>query len=130
MLRSPVRVLDVGIGVAILVLGLAGVLSTATHPAEREQVFGLFAANLPQALVHVVLGGALVAAGAAAERIARIAAQLGGTLLLALGIAGLFLVDSGIDVLALGASDNLAHFCAAVVLLTAGFGIPERAGAS
>lgn len=129
MLRSPIRVSGLAVGAVLLVLGVAGTVATATDPTHTEEVLGVFAANLPQAIVHLALGAGLVLASLASLRAARPATQLGGTLLLALGVAGLFLVDSGANVLALGASDNLLHFCAAALLLTVGFGAEQPANA-
>lgn len=127
MLRSPIRLVAVVVGAAIFALGVVGAIAAVVDPGNSEAVLGVFAANLPQALLHLGIGAGLVLAALASLRTARFAAQLGGTLLLALGVAGLFLVDSAANVLALGPSDNLLHFTAAAILLTVGFGATRGA---
>ena len=122
MLRSPIRLAAVVVGAGIFALGVVGAIAAVVDPGNSEAVLGLFAANVPQALLHLGTGAGLVLAAVASLRAARLATRLGGTILLALGIAGLFLVDSAANVLALGPSDNLLHFTAAAILLTVGFG--------
>ena len=50
-----------------------------------------------------------------------------GFALLVLGFAGLLLIGSEFNVLALNAADNVLHFAAAVVLLLVGIGADSRA---
>ena len=45
-----------------------------------------------------------------------------GAVFLVLGIAGLFVIGTGLNVLALNGADNVVHFASTVILLAVGLG--------
>jgi hypothetical protein len=106
VLRSPNRIVALALGAGFAVLGI---LSLVTG---RPWLGAL-------ALVAAVLLTGTSLRGIGPARIANIAA---GTVWLALGYAGLFLVGSGSNVLELAALDEVVLFAAAVVQLAVGLG--------
>jgi hypothetical protein len=61
-------------------------------------------------------------AGLATVTAAKAVATVVGAVFLVLGIAGLFVIGSPVNVLALNGADNVLHFASAVVLLAVGLG--------
>lgn len=126
MLReSANRVTALVIGAGYLVLGALGfTVSSAlalTHPIGGL-LFGVITVNSLQNIVHLVIGAVLVAAALLGRTAARLATRLGGTALLLLGIAGLFISGADYNLFGVNAAANLLHFASAATLLAVGLG--------
>jgi hypothetical protein len=128
--QSPNRLVAVIVGGLYVALGLVAFTATAGVGIVSTTggfLFGVLEVNVVQNVVHVVIGAALLAAGFSGVRFARGANSAVGSLLLALGLAGLFMVGTDSNLLALNGADNVLHFGSSVVLLAVGLGADKPA---
>lgn len=111
MRSSPNRVVGLVVGGGFVALGVLGFL---LNPLATMSV------NPLQNLLHLLVGTALMACAllGGSPRCNAIV----GTLLLAIGIAGLFIVSTDFNVLAVNGPANLLHFVGAACLLAVGLG--------
>jgi len=122
---SANRVTALVVGVAFLALGAVGLATTLGKPfADPIGVLlaGVVSVNAFQSVIHLTLGALLVAAAIAGRTPARLTTRVLGSLLLCLGLAGLFLSSTEQNVIAVNAAANLVHFLAAATLLAVGLG--------
>ena len=129
MRTSPNRLLALAGGLALALLGAGGLVAHATAPAAGGFVsppgvllLGVLEVDPLQSLLHLAIGIALGAAGIAGRRSARAANQVAGTVFLLLGLAGLFVVGTPANLLALNGAGNVLHFGTATLLLAVGLG--------
>ena len=115
MSRSPSRVTALVVGGVLLLVGALGFTATA-----QDWLFGILSVNAAQNVLHLVIGAALVAVALVGR--APLLAALIGTLLLAVGVAGLFIINTPANVIAVNGAANLLHFASAAVLLAVGLG--------
>ncbi|AGZ45799.1 DUF4383 domain-containing protein [Actinoplanes friuliensis] len=73
-----------GLGVALVIVGLAGCLAVG-----RGSLLGLLQVTLPHNMFHLAVGTALVSAAILGPRPARVTATTAGLTFLGLGVAGL-----------------------------------------
>ena len=106
--------------------GLVAALSPV-DPALGPLIAGVLAASVPLAVLHLVITGALALAASRGERLARPVNVAVGTLLLALGMFGLFAVGTPANVFGLNGADNALHFAASSGLLATGLGAARQA---
>ncbi|QAV70617.1 DUF4383 domain-containing protein [Salinibacterium sp. UTAS2018] len=130
MTRSPNRMLGAIVGAFFVLFGLLGFTVTngvGFFATEGGLLANLFQLNVFHNVIHIVIGAALVLA-ALSHRAASRAVNAGlGFTFLVLGFAGLLLVGSEFNILAINPADNVLHFAAAVVLLVVGIGADSRA---
>ena len=125
MTKSPNRVIGIIFGVIFIVLGLVGFTSTTGvefFATNGGLLLGIFEVNLAHNLLHLLIGTALFIAALAGPKLSALANAGLGAVFLMLGLAGLFLVDSPLNFLALNVADNVLHFGSAAVLLAVGLG--------
>jgi hypothetical protein len=125
MTKSPNRVIGLIFGALYIVIGLVGFTATTGvgfFATDGGLLIGLFEVNLAHNLAHLVIGAALFIAALAGARISALVNAAVGAFYLVLGIAGLFLVDSQFNFLALNVADNVLHFATAALLLAVGLG--------
>jgi uncharacterized protein DUF4383 len=120
------RLLGAVFGAVYLLVGLVGFTITtgvgfAAHHG-KDLIF--FELNPLHNIVHIGVGLLLALAALRGTRSASAMNSLVGGVYLIVGIAGLFLSDSGLDILALNHPDNLLHLASAAVLL--GTGLSRR----
>ncbi|MGZ0212546.1 MAG: DUF4383 domain-containing protein [Actinomycetales bacterium] len=130
MTRSPNRMLGAIVGGFFVLIGLLGFTVTGGvgfFATESGMLADLFQVNVFHNVIHILIGAALVLAALSNRAAARAANSGLGFALLVLGFAGLLLIGSEFNVLALNAADNVLHFAAAVVLLLVGIGADSRA---
>ena len=125
MRTSPNRLIAAVIGALSLLGGVAGLFVTTgvgvvDQPARL--LLGVFSINPAAALLDILLAAALLVAGLSTVAAAKIATTIVGTVFLVLGLAGLFVIGTGFNVLALNGADNVLHFASAVLLLAVGLG--------
>ena len=77
-------------------------------------------------VVHLAIGAVLIAAALRGDRPARTANRAFGVLYLVLFVAGLFLVGTGLNLVALNASDNILHLVLGIALAGVGFGVDRH----
>lgn len=129
MTRSPNRLLGILFGSAYVLIGILGFTVTAGvgfFSATGGLLFGIFEVNILHNVAHLAIGAALLIAGLSSVVAARVINGIVGTTYLVLGMVGLFLVGSALNILALNAADNVLHFGSAVVLLASGLGADKR----
>ncbi len=125
MRASANRLVATILGVVYLVVGVVSFFATSgigffSHSGRL--VAGLLAANPLLSSLDVLIGAALLMAGLTTVAAAKTVTTVAGTAFLVLGIAGLFVIGSPFNVLALNGADNVLHFASAVVLLAVGLG--------
>jgi len=137
MLSSPNRLVALIVGAVYIVIGILGFTATAGvgfFSTPGGLLLGLFEVNIAHNLLHLVIGVALFLAALIGAFWAQIANSLVGLAYLALGLAGLFLIGSPLNFLAINVADNVLHFGTAAVLLAVGLGagkpqLPKRKAA-
>lgn len=110
-------------GAVYLLVGLAGFTASAGHgfaATSGGRLLGLFEVNGLHNLVHLLVGALLVGAARASSTASRAVNLLVGGVYLLVGVAGLFLLHSTANLLALNGLDNALHFASAVILLGSG----------
>ena len=115
MRSSPSRIVALVLGGAYLLVGALGFAGSPT-----AWLFGILSVNPAANVLHLVLGAALVAIAFSTR--APLLDAIVGTLLLALGITGLFIITTPANVIAVNGAANLLHFASAAVLLAVGLG--------
>jgi hypothetical protein len=125
MTRSPNRLIGVVFGAVYVLIGLLGFTVTSGvgfFATEGGLLLGIFQVNLFHNIAHILIGAALLIAGLSNVRAARTVNSVVGAAYLVLGLAGLFLVGTALNILALNVADNVLHFASAVLLLAVGLG--------
>lgn len=123
------RLLAIGVGALFLILGAVGlVVSFGQPPLDPEGVLvvAYFTVNPLQSVLTMATGAVLLVPGirslAAARRVNRVL----GALLLAAGIAGLYVIGTPANILALSPADIVLQFAASAFLLGASFGADRQ----
>ncbi len=125
MTKSPNRVIGLIFGAIYILIGIVGFTATTgvgLFSTNGGLLLGIFEVNLAHNIAHLVIGAALFIAALAGARISALVNSAVGAAYLLLGIAGLFLVDSEFNFLALNVADNVLHFASAAILLAVGLG--------
>lgn len=129
VLASPNRAVALVVGALLVVWGGVEVLARLGRPLfepDGTLLLGVFDGNVLLGIAHLVTGAALALAAPAGIRRAQIANEALGTVFLAIGFAGLFVIGTPLNVLALNGADNALHFALAVLLLGTGMGTERR----
>lgn len=105
------------LAVGMLGFAVTGGLDVAATEGTRLVIFEL---NPLHNVVHIGVGGLLLAAAAAGARASRLMNILVGVVYLGVGIAGFFLVDTDANVLAINQADNGLHIASAALALAVG----------
>jgi hypothetical protein len=125
MRTSPNRLLATALGILYVLFGIAGFAVTTDigfFAAPGGLLLGIFEVNPLHNVLHVVIGATLLIAGLAGASAARSVNGAVGGVCLVLGIAGLFVVGSPFNILAINGADNVLHFGSAALLLAVGLG--------
>ena len=121
--RSLNQIVGGILGAVFVLVGGIGFLVSGGHEAmghEGGHVLGIFEVNVAHNVVHLAVGAALIVGtilGAAASR--AVNAVVGGVYL-AVGLAGLFLLGTDLNVIALNGADNALHLVVGALLLLLG----------
>ncbi|MEO8094266.1 MAG: DUF4383 domain-containing protein [Pseudolysinimonas sp.] len=129
MSKSPNRVLAVIFGAVYVLVGILGFTATSGvgfFSTEGGLLLGIFEVNIFHNVAHLIIGAALLIAGLSNARAAKTVNTIIGAAYLVLGLAGLFLIGTALNILALNGADNVLHFGSAVVLLAVGLGADRR----
>ncbi|MGH8968433.1 MAG: DUF4383 domain-containing protein [Actinomycetes bacterium] len=127
MSSSPNRLLGAVFGVVYVLVGLAGfaVTSGVDFAGTEGEPLIFFDVNPLHNVIHVLVG-ALLLAGSRTTASARAVNTLVGAVYLVLGIVGLFILDSDVNILALNGADNVLHLGSAILLLGVGLSQDKR----
>ena len=131
MRTSPNRLLGVIFGAAYVLIGVLGFTVTSGvgfFATKGGLLLGIFEVNIFHNVVHILIGAALLIAGLSTVRAASTVNSVVGVAYLVLGLAGLFLVGTALNILALNVADNVLHFASAAVLLAVGLGADKGSG--
>lgn len=130
--RSPNRIIATLFGAAYVLVGLLGFFWVNDVPFAgpgdgSNAIFGIFEVNPLHNIAHLLIGAALLIAGAGTAASAKAANSTVGALYLLLGVVGFFLTapDGGrspINVLSLNVPDHILHLASALLLLATGLG--------
>ena len=130
MTKSPNRLLGVVFGAVYILVGILGFTVTSGvgfFATQGGLLLGIFEVNILHNIAHLLIGAALLIAGLSSVKAARTVNSVVGAAYLVLGLVGLFLVGTAVNILALNVADNVLHFASAAVLLAAGLGADKRA---
>jgi hypothetical protein len=125
MRSSPNRLLATVFGIVYVLIGVAGFFVTSGvgfFDTTGGLLLGIFEVNILHNIAHMLIGAALLIAGLSGARPAKTVNSVVGAAYLVLGIAGLFVVGSAFNILAINGADNVLHFASAVLLLAVGLG--------
>lgn len=122
MRTSPNRLLATGFGAVYLLVGILGFFVTSGLGFAGTQGNNLiiFAVNPLHNVIHLAIGAALLIAGLSSTAAAKGINTAVGAVYLLVGILGLFLLGSSLNIIALNGADNVLHLASAVVLLGVG----------
>ena len=125
MNRSPNRVLATVFGAVYVLIGILGFTVTSGvgfFATEGGLLLGVFQVNIFHNVAHILIGAALLLAGLSSVSASKTVNSVVGGAYLVLGLAGLFLIGSPLNILAINVADNVLHFASAAVLLAVGLG--------
>jgi len=123
MRSSPNRLVATIFGAVYLLVGLLGFAVTGGVgflATDGGLLLGVFAVNPFHNVAHLLIGGALLAAGLVSARAAKTVNIVVGAAYLLLGVVGFFLVGTPANILALNVPDHFLHLASAIVLLGVG----------
>jgi len=121
--KSVNQVVATVFGAAYVLIGLAGFLVDSQGFADTDggHLLGIFEVNPLHNLAHLAIGAVLLAS-AGRLTTARAANSIIGGAYLLLGVVGLFILESELNILALNGADNLLHLGSAALLLGVALG--------
>ncbi len=122
MRTSPNRLIATIFGVVYLLVGVLGFFVTSGIGFFATQGANLivFAVNPLHNIIHLLIGAALLAAGLKSVPAAKSVNTTVGGVYLLVGIVGLFLLNTSLNIIALNGADNVLHLASAVLLLGVG----------
>lgn len=122
MRTSPNRLIATIFGAVYLLVGVVGffVTSGIGFFATEGANLIIFAVNPLHNIIHLAIGAALLYAGMNSTMLSKTINTTVGAVYLLVGILGLFLVGSALNIIALNGADNVLHLASAVVLLGIG----------
>ncbi|MET4099866.1 hypothetical protein ABIB37_002103 [Agrococcus sp. UYP10] len=125
MTQSPNRLVATIFGAVYLLVGVLGLFVAGGNIVGQEGglLLGIFQVNHLHNVAHLIIGGALLAAGLRSTPAAKGTNTTVGAVYLLLGIVGFFLVGTPLNILALNAPDHILHLASAIVLLGAGLAL-------
>jgi hypothetical protein len=125
---TPNRIAAIAGAVLFAAVGGWGLVASmaASDPALEVVLAGVLSTSVPLAALQLAVAAVLAVGAVIGERLARPLNVTIGTLLLALGILGLFVISTPANVLALNGADNVLHFAASSALLATGLGAARR----
>ncbi|BCW35487.1 hypothetical protein StoSoilA2_15430 [Arthrobacter sp. StoSoilA2] len=119
MRTSPNRLIATIFGAVYLLVGVLGffVTSGTGFSATEGANLIIFAVNPLHNVIHLAIGAALLYAGMNSVTLSKSVNTAVGGVYLLVGILGLFLVGTSLNIIALNGADNVLHLASAVVLL-------------
>jgi hypothetical protein len=128
MSSSPNRLLATVFGVVYLLVGILGFFVTAGVGffATEGNPLIIFEVNPLHNIIHLAIGAALLSAGLKSVSAAKGVNTTVGAVYLVVGILGLFLVGTSLNIIALNGADNVLHLASAVLLLGVGLSQDKR----
>jgi hypothetical protein len=131
MRNSPNRLIATVFGAVYLLVGLVGFAVTSGigfFSTEGANLI-IFEVNPLHNVIHLAIGAALLYAGLRNVPAARTINAAVGAVYLLVGILGLFLLSSPLNIIALNGADNVLHLASAVLLLGVGLSVEKTPAA-
>ncbi|MFP3463575.1 DUF4383 domain-containing protein [Arthrobacter globiformis] len=127
MRNSPNRLVATVFGAVYLLVGLVGfaVTSGVGFFATEGANLIIFEINPLHNVIHLAIGAALLYAGVRDIQLSRTVNTAVGAVYLLVGILGLFLLSSPLNIIALNGADNVLHLASAVLLLGVGLSLDK-----
>jgi hypothetical protein len=127
MRNSPNRLIATVFGAVYLLVGLVGfaVTSGVSFFSTEGANLIVFEVNPLHNVIHLAIGAALLYAGVKDIQLARTVNTAVGAVYLLVGILGLFLLSSPLNIIALNGADNVLHLASAVLLLGVGLSLDK-----
>jgi hypothetical protein len=127
MRTSPNRLVATVFGAVYLLVGLLGfaVTSGVGFAAAEGANLIIFEVNPLHNIIHLAIGAALLLAGVKGTASARTVNTAVGAVYLLVGVLGLFLLASPLNIIALNGADNVLHLASAVLLLGVGLSLDK-----
>ena len=127
MRNSPNRLIATVFGAVYLLVGLVGfaVTSGVGFSSTEGSNLIIFEVNPLHNVIHLAIGAALLYAGVKDVQLARTINTAVGAVYLLVGILGLFLLSSPLNIIALNGADNVLHLASAVLLLGVGLSLDK-----
>jgi hypothetical protein len=132
MRNSPNRLIATVFGAVYLLVGLVGFAVTSGigfFSTEGANLI-IFEVNPLHNVIHLAIGAALLYAGLKNVQLARTVNAGVGAVYLLVGILGLFLLTSPLNIIALNGADNVLHLASAVLLLGVGLSMDKAPAAA
>ena len=127
---SPNRLIGAVFGVVYLLVGLLGFAYTGfadfVGTDTNDKILGIFEVNPLHNVAHLGIGALLLFSAMQGISAAKGSNVLVGAVYLALGVVGLFILDSEANILSLNNADNVLHLASAALLL--GVGLSQDKG--
>lgn len=123
MSRTPNQLAGYVFGATFIGLGILGFTVSGGHDFAGQhggQLLGVFEVNTLHNIIHLIAGSTLVGAAAAGPVLSRKVNLALGVIYLVVGLIGLFIVSSPMNLLALNAADNFVHLAESVTLIAMG----------
>lgn len=132
MRTSPNRLIATVFGAVYLLVGLLGfaVTSGIGFFATEGANLIIFEVNPLHNIIHLAIGAALLYAGLKNTAVARTVNATVGAVYLLVGVLGLFLLSSPLNIIALNGADNVLHLASAVLLLGIGLSLDRSPAAA
>lgn len=132
MRTSPNRLIATVFGAVYLLVGLLGfaVTSGIGFFATEGNNLIIFEVNPLHNVIHLAIGAALLYAGLKNAATARAVNAGVGAVYLLVGVVGLFLLSSPLNIIALNGADNVLHLASAVLLLGVGLSLDKSPAAA
>ncbi|MDQ0617729.1 DUF4383 domain-containing protein [Arthrobacter globiformis] len=127
MRNSPNRLIATVFGAVYLLVGLVGFAVTSGvgfFSTEGSNLI-IFEVNPLHNVIHLAIGAALLYSGVKDVQLARTVNTAVGAVYLLVGILGLFLLSSPLNIIALNGADNVLHLASAVLLLGVGLSLDK-----
>jgi hypothetical protein len=127
MRNSPNRLIATVFGAVYLLVGLVGfaVTSGVSFFSTEGANLIIFEVNPLHNVIHLAIGAALLYAWVKDIQLARTVNTAVGAVYLLVGILGLFLLSSPLNIIALNGADNVLHLASAVLLLGVGLSLDK-----
>jgi hypothetical protein len=132
MRTSPNRLIATVFGAVYLLVGLLGfaVTSGIGFFATEGANLIIFEVNPLHNVIHLAIGAALLYSGLKNAAVARTVNATVGAVYLLVGVLGLFLLSSPLNIIALNGADNVLHLASAVLLLGVGLSLDKSPAAA
>lgn len=123
MARTPNQLVGYVFGATFVLLGILGFTVSGSHDFAGQhggQLLGVFEVNTLHNIVHLIAGSTLIGAAVAGPVVSRNVNTAMGAIYLVVGVLGLFIGATSLNVLALNAADNIVHLGESVLLIAIG----------